>query len=82
MKSTLLRCRHHGLEAEVQPACETAVSLDIRNRLGLLGTHRFRQVERGRDLVGIDIFAEINSRFDKIIGERTFPGAVRAGNYQ
>jgi hypothetical protein len=54
--------RHHSLEAEIQPACETAVALDIRNRLRLLGTHRFRQIERGRDLVWIDIFAEIDSR--------------------
>jgi hypothetical protein len=57
--------RHHRLKAEAQPACEAGVSLDIGDRLGLLRTRRLREIERGRNLVWIDIFAEIDPRFEE-----------------
>lgn len=60
--------RHHRLEAETQSACETAVALDVGDRLGLLRTHWLRKIECRRDLVRIDIFAEIDARFDEMIG--------------
>jgi hypothetical protein len=57
--------RHHGFKAEVQLAGQAAFSLEVRDRLRLFRACRFRQIKRGRDLVWVDILAEVDARLDE-----------------
>ena len=76
------RVRHDGFEAEAALRIDTIIAQAIGNVLRLGCFCRVRQVQRRRDIVWIDIFAEVKVAPSQPSRQRRLSGSVGSGYHQ
>src|SRR6185503_387265 len=74
--------RQGGLEAEAFAPLQACVAFEIREHLGLPRALRLRQIEGLRDVVRVDVYAEIDSGSEESLCERGLARSVRTGDHQ
>lgn len=78
----LARMRHHCLEAEAASGLDAGFTATIGDSLRLPYTIVVGALKLARYVIGIDVFAEFNTRLTKCPGKGSFSRSIRPGNDQ
>jgi hypothetical protein len=76
----LARMRHHGFKTKAASGLDAFVAATISNALCIRCACRIGTLELRRDIVGINIFAEIDAALPQQTCERCLSGAIRTSD--
>jgi hypothetical protein len=74
--------RHHGLKTETPLSADAVVSALVRNQLSLFGTVSECASQFGRNIVRINVLAQIDVIAQKVLSKSSFAGAIGSGNHE